>query len=163
MAEDGTDAGFLAFQEKAKGANINEQTLLATDYLNHFNEIIMIMEMVPDMPEILEEAQEWRPKTYQEHFRDSAFTDKDLAIEAYDHVPAKHRQPFEQTIEQMNGLVASTLARLEQDVASGDAEVMRLTATNGSQLLQRLMDHASGIIHGGDKTMQQDEIDAMLG
>ncbi len=29
---------FLAMQERVKGTNINEQTLLATDYLNRFNE-----------------------------------------------------------------------------------------------------------------------------
>ena len=40
-----------------RGKNINETTLLATDYLNHFNEIIMVLELVPDMPECLEEAQ----------------------------------------------------------------------------------------------------------
>ncbi|MEO8318885.1 MAG: hypothetical protein ABI561_11235, partial [Bradyrhizobium sp.] len=34
-----------------KAANINPRTGLATDYLNHFNEAIMLLEMVPDMPE----------------------------------------------------------------------------------------------------------------
>ncbi len=45
---------YLAFQHKVRGTNINEQTLLATDYLNHFNEIAMMLEMIPDMPEFLE-------------------------------------------------------------------------------------------------------------
>ena len=36
------DAGFLAMQAKVKGSNIDETTLLATDYLNHFNEIVML-------------------------------------------------------------------------------------------------------------------------
>jgi hypothetical protein len=49
---------FLAYQEKVRDTNINEQTLLATDYLNHFNEIVMLLEMVPDMPEMLEDAKE---------------------------------------------------------------------------------------------------------
>ena len=30
-----------------KGTNVNEETLLTTDYLNHFNEIIMLLEIVP--------------------------------------------------------------------------------------------------------------------
>ena len=78
-----------AMRDRVRGTNINEQTLLATDYLNHFNEIVMTMEMVPDMPKFLEEAKAWQPKTYQDHFRDSGFTDKDLVIEAYRHAPAK--------------------------------------------------------------------------
>ena len=67
-----------------QGKNIHEETLLATDYLNHFNEIIMLLDMIPSMPECLEDAKAWEPKTYVEHFRDSGFADKDLAIFAYD-------------------------------------------------------------------------------
>src|SRR3546814_7715400 len=54
-----------------RGKNINQNTLLATDYLNHFNEIIMLLEMVPSMPECYRDAVEWRPKSYAQHFRDS--------------------------------------------------------------------------------------------
>ena len=60
-----------AIRARARGANINEQTLLATDYLNHFNEIVMTLEMIPDMSELLEEAQTWLPKGYREHLGDS--------------------------------------------------------------------------------------------
>ena len=72
-AEGRDGSAIRAMQERVRGTNINEQTLLATDFLNHFNEIVMTLEMIPDMPEFLDVAQEWRPKTYQEHFRDSAF------------------------------------------------------------------------------------------
>jgi hypothetical protein len=47
---------FLEFQSRVKDANINDQPLLATDYLNHFNEIVMILDMLPDMPELIDEA-----------------------------------------------------------------------------------------------------------
>ena len=60
---------------QVKGKNINEQTLLATDYLNHFNEIVMLIEMVPDMPECLDDILEWTPKSYTQHFEDSSFTE----------------------------------------------------------------------------------------
>ena len=29
--------------------NINEETLLVTDYLNHFNEVILLLEMAPNI------------------------------------------------------------------------------------------------------------------
>ena len=67
--ERGTDTD--ALRVRVRGTNINEQTLLATDFLNHFNGIVMTLEMVSDMPELLEEAKAWQPKTYQDHFRDS--------------------------------------------------------------------------------------------
>ena len=47
----------------------------------------MLLEMIPDMPDMLEDAQEWQPKSYKDHFRDSSIADKELAIEAYDIVP----------------------------------------------------------------------------
>ncbi len=65
------------FRKLVSGSNINEQTLLATDYLNHFNEVVMLIEMIADMPECLEDAKAWAPKSYQDHFRDSNFSDRD--------------------------------------------------------------------------------------
>ena len=102
-----------ALRARVRGTNINEQTLLATDFLNHFNEIVMTLEMVPDMPELMEEAKAWRPKTYQDHFRDSVFAEKDLAIEAYRHAPAKYRRALETTIVQMSRLIAIAVKRAE--------------------------------------------------
>ena len=154
---------FQAFQEKVRGTNVSEQSLLATDYLNHFNEIIMTLEMVPDMPELLEEAKGWQPKHYKQHFEDSTIADKDLAIEAYDYVPAKLKKPFEQTIEQANKLVLAAVDRLEKEIEGGNDPMVRATATTVSRLLQKLMDHASANIHGSETTMDQTEIDDLLG
>src|SRR3989440_1377650 len=72
-----------------RAANINPRTGLATDYLNHFNEAIMLLEMVPDMPECAEDFLTWTPLTYAEHFWASNFKARDLAIEAYELSDAK--------------------------------------------------------------------------
>lgn len=157
------DEKFLAMREKIKGSNIDEKTLLATDYLNHFNEIVMLLEMVPDMPEILDDVKAWQPKSYKDHFRDSTIADKDLAIEAYDHVPAIYREPFEQTIQQINTMIASSIERLEKNIEEGQAEILKVNAQNFSRLIQRSMDVASAIIHGSAKLMDQSEVDALLG
>jgi hypothetical protein len=156
------DAEFSAWQKKVEGTNISSTTLLATDYLNHFNEIVMLLEMVPDMPDMIEDCKEWAPKSYQEHFRDSAFSDKELAIEAYEHVPAKFRQPFEETIEHLNAIVSHATSQLETIIETGDEDLLRVTASAVTTSLQKFMDVASGIIHGSAKTMSQNEIDAAL-
>jgi muramoyltetrapeptide carboxypeptidase LdcA involved in peptidoglycan recycling len=153
---------FEIWQGKVAGTNISSATLLATDYLNHFNEIVMLLEMVPDMPDMIEDCKEWAPKTYQEHFRDSTFSDRELAIEAYDHVPEKFRQPFETTIDHMNEVVSRANDQLEAAIAGGNPDIIRLTANTATTALQRLMDVASAIIHGSAKTMNQDEIDTMM-
>ncbi len=153
---------YLAFKAQVQGTNIIEQTLLATDYLNHFNEIVMLLEMVPDMPEIIDEAKAWEPKSYPDHFRDSSFTEKDLAVDAYDHVPERYKMPFEQTIGQIDRLIEAAVKRLDEISASGDAEHLRVTSGDYSRNIQRLMDFASGIIHGSENTMDQNEIDHLL-
>ncbi len=157
------DPRYLALYKRASGTNINPQTLLATDYLNHFNEVIMLLEMIPDMPDMLEDAKEWQPKSYKEHFQDSSVADRELAIEAYDAVPTIYKEPFVQTIVQLNNLVVSALARIERDLDSGNADLMRENATTISRQLQRLVDVAGGIIHGSETGLEQSEIDILLG
>ena len=70
---------------------------LATDYLNHFNEAIMLLEMVPDMPECAEDFLTWTPLSYAEHFWASNFKARDLAIEAYECVRAPRSEPISTT------------------------------------------------------------------
>src|SRR5579859_1703196 len=72
-------------------ANINPRTGLATDYLNHFNEAVMLLEMIPDMPECAEDFLSWRPLSYAEHFTASNFKARDLAVEAYNAADARIR------------------------------------------------------------------------
>jgi len=154
--------GFMLFSAKAEGTNIHPQTLLATDYLNHFNEIVMLLEMIPDMPDCLEDVQGWQPKSYQEHFRSSQFRDRDLAVEAYDHVPSRYRQPFEEVISHMNQLVAAAVERIAESVAKGEDEELRLLCGDASRAMQKMMDVAGAIIHGSERRLDQAEIDGFL-
>lgn len=158
-----TDAAHEAMRAKAAGSNLDPQTLLATDYLNHFNEIVMLLEMISDMPEILEDSKEWKPKSYQDHFRDSTIADREIAIEAYEVVLPKYKEPFEKTIDQVNTTIASTIAVLERDLLSGNTELVRENASALSKIIQRLMDTASAIIHGSAQTLDQNEIDVLIG
>ena len=157
------DDDYPALRERAMGTNVNEQTLLATDYLNHFNEVVMTLEMLADMPELLDEAKEWAPKSYKDHFRDSTIADRELAIEAYDHAPPKFKEPFDKNIEKINHLMSTSIERLESDIQSGDLDLVRANAKALSQVIQRLMDMCSANIHGSATTMDQSEIDNLIG
>lgn len=159
MASEGE---FAAWRARVEGTNISPASLLATDYLNHFNEIIMLLGMVPDMPDIIEECRAWTPKGYTDHFRDSGFRDRDLAIAAYDHVPARFKQPFEDTVEQMNRVVQNAIEKIDTATADGDPASAAFKAETASRLLQHLLDCASAIIHGSEVTMSQEDIDAFL-
>ena len=104
-------AWYEDFCARAKGTNVNDRTLLATDYLNHFNEIIMLMELIPDAPECLEDCRAWEPKSYVEHFQSSSIADRDLAIAAYPYSPPEFRNTFDYVVAEMNRLVARRCRR----------------------------------------------------
>lgn len=154
---------YRALQAKVAESNLDPTTFLGTDYLNHFNEIVMLLEMIPDMPEILEDAKEWRPKSYCDHFRDSTIADRELAVEVFESVPVIFRQPFERTIQQIDRTIGTAIAVLERDMESGNTDLTRENATALSRVIQRLMDTASAIIHGSDQALDQSEIDDLLG
>src|ERR1700694_3201128 len=87
-----------------RAANINPRTGLATDYLNHFNEAVMLLEMVPDIPECAEDFLAWTPLSYADHFCASNFKDRDLAIEAYESAETHVRAEFDQLTSSMTSI-----------------------------------------------------------
>src|SRR5947209_9442652 len=88
-------------------ANINPRTGLATDYLNHFNEAIMLLEMIPDLPECAEDFLSWRPLSYREHFLASNFKGRDLAIAAYDAADECIRTEFDNITGTMTSILTA--------------------------------------------------------
>ena len=97
-----------------RAGNINPRTGLATDYLNHFNEAIMLLEMVPDMPECASDFLEWTPLSYAEHFTASNFKARDLAIEAYEMADAQIRAEFDQLTDSMTKILTEVGAAMRQ-------------------------------------------------
>src|SRR5437762_7750880 len=101
-----------------RAANINPRTGLATDYLNHFNEAVMLLEMVPDMPECAEDFLTWSPLSYAEHFTASNFKARDLAIEAYEKADPNVRAQFDHLTDTMTSIlsaVGSAMREVEKD------------------------------------------------
>src|SRR6476646_1058485 len=88
--------------EQLRAANINPRTGLATDYLNHFNEAVMLLEIIPDMPECAEDFLTWSPLSYAEHFTASNFKARDLAIEAYEKADPNVRAQFDHLADTMD-------------------------------------------------------------
>lgn len=140
----------LDIQPKLAAANINPESFLATDYLNHFNEIVMLMEMVPDMPELLEEAVDWSPKSYAQHFEESGFQAKDLAITAYRIAPTVYKSPFEQVCSEMQNIIQATLNGLVavNVVERGLAPAAQALIRGRIETLQSLLMKLNQLIHG---------------
>jgi len=132
--------------ERLEQANINPSTGLATDYLNHFNEVVMLLEMLPAMPECAEDVLEWQPADYETHFQNSGFAERSLAIRAFRAAPHHLRSRLEKLSNEMNTAVLGaqeTLRTTENPVLV--ATELAEHATNG---IKPLIAMASGVIHG---------------
>jgi hypothetical protein len=159
------------YRRLVEETTINGTTLLSTDYLNHFNEIVMMLELAVEMPDILAEMDAWQPKTYARHFLDSGFSHKELAVAAYDHAPTEYRGPFDRSIAEIERMVAEAAPRARARLASADREAAghEVLAMTGD--IRRMIERASAIINGArvedldagrDRVMEQSDIDALF-
>jgi len=128
-----------------RAANINPRTGLATDYLNHFNEAVMLLEMVPDMPECAEDFLDWRPLSYGEHFHASNFKARDLAISAYETADTVTRTEFDNITSAMTSILTAVSAAMRE--AQQDKTRARL-AEQATIWVKPLVALAGGVING---------------
>jgi hypothetical protein len=128
-----------------RAANINPRTGLATDYLNHFNEAIMLLEMIPDVPDCAEDFLGWQPLSYSEHFTASNFKARDLAISAYNSADPEIREEFDHLTNTMTSILTAVSAAMREAQKDSTRVALAEQATNWVKPLVTL---AGGIING---------------
>jgi len=131
-----------------RAANINPRTGLATDYLNHFNEAVMLLEMIPDIPECVDDFLEWHPLSYAEHFTASNFKARDLAISAYESADPAIRSEFDQLSNTMTSILTAVGQAMRE--ANQDKTRARL-AEQAIHWVKPLVMAAGGVINGGSE------------
>jgi hypothetical protein len=144
QADDGAIAG-TGGTGRLADANINPATGLATDYLNHFNEAIMLLEMLSSCPDCRDDFLAWRPMSYREHFAASSFKGRAAAIAAYDAADPSLRGCLDALAGTMTAVLETARAAMSSDPASAVALAER--ATN---LLRPLVARAGAVINGED-------------
>jgi len=138
-------------------ANINPRTLLATDYLNHFHEATMMLEMLPQIPDCITDLVQWRPLTYAEHFAESNFKDREVAIAAHQLADPAVRYRLDELADEMNAILASTI-----DAVLDCSPLHALTIVEEtSRRLRPLVPQAAAVINGsGSPVVTNAEADA---
>ena len=131
-----------------RAANINPRTGLATDYLNHFNEAVMLLEMIPDMPECAEDFLAWSPLSYAEHFVASNFKDRDLAIEAYEMAEPAIRSEFDKLTDNMTSILSAVGAAMREAKQDKTRATLAEQATGWVKPLVML---TAGVINGASE------------
>ena len=147
------------------GPKINPLTGLSTDYLNHFTEAVMVLEMVGAMPECLEDLLAWKPKTYVEHFNASRFTNRDAIVAAYHVADPSMRAALDCTAELLNAMVQRTSEVIRRHAGTADVGTISRRALDQIQpQLARITAVINGTTHQAiGQPGSQAAIDAMFG
>lgn len=150
------------YRARLQGTTIDPNTFLSTDYFNLFNEVIMLFGMLPDMPDMLEEIDLWKFRTYCEHFQGSGLAFADLAIEVYPMAPQELRTRLEALVDEMRITIEATRSEFHDMLAARQDAALAEKAVTCSQALQRMVDEGSAIVHGSIGSLDQAAIDSMF-
>jgi hypothetical protein len=126
-------------------SRINPSTGLSTDYLNHFTEAIMVLEMAAMMPDCLDDLKAWRPKTYREHFASSHFSDRHAVTQAYETTDPAVREALDSVTETLNAVLVETREVVLGHLGTPIAEEL---AQRAAAWLKPLIARAGGVING---------------
>ena len=92
--------------EARAAALVNPQSGVANDYLNHFNEILLLIENLPALlPEMIEEILAWKPVSYREYFQNSPLPGSKEALEIYESLDENFRRDFEYMVYLLDKIV----------------------------------------------------------
>jgi hypothetical protein len=141
-------------------ANIMPATGLATDYLNVFNEAVMLFGLLPDMPDMIDELLVWQPLTYEQHFARSGFQAKELAIVAHLNAAPEIKIPFDSLSDEIGTMIARAIITAEDMIKAGKPLDEFVSET--SYAIQAAIMLLDGMVHGGSVGGAQDDIDALF-
>ena len=144
------------YRQKVAGTNIDQRSLLSTDYFNTFNSVVMVLEMLPEAPELLEEVDGWQFYDYVEHFKASGLDFAGLAIEAYPHAPTDLREAFERKINAMRIFIEESRHMLRRLYEAGEIHTFSSAARMAAVLFREMMEDGNAIVHGSNVSTQRD-------
>jgi hypothetical protein len=145
QAQDGAPDGRIGGEFVSCDANINPTPGLASDRLNHCNEAIMLLEMLPSSPDCRDEFLAWRPASYREHFAASRFKGRNMAIAAYEADDPNLRD----SLDALGGTMTAILEATREELLSNmPPEASGRIGEAAAARLKPLIARAGTIING---------------
>jgi hypothetical protein len=156
-----------ALRQRAE-AIVNPASGLANDYLNLFNEIVMMIEQLPTMPELIDDILQWRPVTYQAYFSRSVLPGRTSALEAYRDLDAAFRRDFEAVVADLDrravGAVVAIRRQHKLTGASSSGPMGEICGRAGEALREVLLKATDLVNHGtrAPRETEQERADRLL-
>lgn len=140
---------------------------LSTDFLNHYSEALMLIEMAVTDEELVADLHSWQSIGYREHFRASPLRCAASALAAYERVAPARLRAFEEVCLSMTRLVRTVTALLAE--APQPKELPMIVAV-ASDALRRQIGRATQFINANgavdianvEDAALQAQIDALL-
>ena len=145
----------FAIEEQLKQANhlVNPSSGIANDFLNQYNEILLLVENLPILlPEMIEELLAWKPRTYEEYFRISPLVGGHLAIEIYQALDEAFREEFEAQIAKINVLASRAILVISHQLHGSEemrAEDIELFCEEISTKMRAEIEKAADLVNHG--------------
>jgi hypothetical protein len=139
--------------EARAAALVNPASGIANDYLNHFNEALLLIENLPALlPEMIDEMLAWRPVGYREYFTNSPLPGSVATLEIYDTLDDDFRSDFESMVLILNKIVTESIAVItaarKPDGTLEPEEVTDVCETLSAKL-RRVLDRTADLVNHG--------------
>ena len=134
-------------------ALVNPASGIANDYLNHFNEILLLIENLPALlPEMVDEILTWRPVSYEEYFANSPLPGRAKTLEIYALLDDAFRSDFEAMIKLLDKVILESIdiikAARRSDGTLDPDEVSEVCGELSAEL-HRVLDRAADLVNHG--------------
>ena len=135
-------------------ALVNPASGLANDYLNLFNEIVMLVEQLPDVPDLIEDIMAWRPKSYLDYFQSSILPGRESALDSYNNLDRRFRRTFEAVVEELDRRATGSVAVVRRKFKSQDdaGESLAVVCERAGANIREVLDKATMLVNHGTIT-----------
>src|SRR4051794_15483428 len=120
VAAGAADARSPLAEQASDGAFVAACAGLSNDFLNHYSEVLMLIEMAACDPSVGDDLAEWQPMGYRAYFAASELRRASAALAAYDALPEPRRNAFEKLVAGMDSLAIMAVFALQPPSAANE-------------------------------------------
>jgi hypothetical protein len=138
--------------EQRAAALVNPVSGLANDYLNVFNELLMLVENLPSMPDLIDDVLAWRPVSYEAYFRGSSLPGRQQALEAYERLDSGLRREFEDIVADLDRCATGSVAAIRLRIKKRrdrNPEALAALCAKASETMRDILGRAANIVDYG--------------
>jgi hypothetical protein len=137
---------------------VNPASGLANDYLNIYNEVVMLIEALPTMPEAIEDIQAWRPVTYQEYFSKSILPGSQNALDAYARLDSAFKKEFDDVLAELDRCATGSVVAIRRHFrikGDQDPEGLETICHRHGASLREVLQRAQNIVDHGQVSAEE--------